>query len=163
MTTRKILGRGGSGRAQRISGRQARLAAALDRFRDALAPYDNGTLYYNFTEAPANAARFYRDDAYTRLRHLRADFDPDGLIVANHPIPPPRKDDDMSANGSGRNGAARDVVLLFGGADMGADVPPVLLLATVDGESRAVFDRELRRRYGADYQGVKDEPDRYKR
>jgi hypothetical protein len=36
---------------------------------------------------------------------------------------------------------------------MGADVPPVLLLATVDGESRAVFDRELRRRYGADYQG----------
>jgi FAD/FMN-containing dehydrogenase len=71
---------------------QPDLATALDRFRDALAPYDNGTLYYNFAEAPANAARFYRDDAYTRLRHLRADLDPDGLIVANHPIPPAQEE-----------------------------------------------------------------------
>jgi hypothetical protein len=66
---------------------QRDLATALDRFRDALTPYDNGTLYYNFSEAPANAARFYTDDAYARLRHLRAEFDPDGLMVANHPIP----------------------------------------------------------------------------
>jgi FAD binding domain len=66
---------------------QRDLATALDRFRDALAPCDNGRLYYNLAEAPANAARFYPDDAYTRLQHLRADLDPDGLIVANHPIP----------------------------------------------------------------------------
>jgi hypothetical protein len=66
---------------------QRDLATALDRFRDALTPYDNGTLYYNFSEAPANSARFYPDDAYARLRHLRAEVDPDGLIVANHPIP----------------------------------------------------------------------------
>jgi hypothetical protein len=66
---------------------QRDLATALDRFGDALAPYENGRLYNNFSEAPANAARFYSDDAYARLRHLRADLDPDGLIVANHPIP----------------------------------------------------------------------------
>jgi hypothetical protein len=60
----------------------------------------------------------------------------------------------MSANGSDNNGAARSVVLPFGGADMGADVPPVMLLSTVDGESRAVLDGELRRRYGADYEVV---------
>lgn len=70
-----------------VAADQPDLAAALDRFRDAVAPYDNGTLY-NFSEAPANATRFYPDDAYARLRHLRADLDPDGLIVANHPIPP---------------------------------------------------------------------------
>jgi FAD/FMN-containing dehydrogenase len=63
------------------------LATTLDRFRDALAPYDNGRLYYNFSEAPANAARFYPDDAYARLRRVRAEVDPDELIVANHPIP----------------------------------------------------------------------------
>ena len=66
---------------------QQELASSLGRFRDALAPYDNGTLYYNLAEAPANAARFYPDDVYTRLRQLRAELDPDGLIVANHPIP----------------------------------------------------------------------------
>ena len=50
-----------------------------------------GTLYYNFSAAPANAARFYRDDAYARLRHLPAEVDPGGLIVANHPSPRRRR------------------------------------------------------------------------
>jgi hypothetical protein len=35
-----------------------------------------------------HASRFYRDDAYARLRRLRAEVDPDGVIVGNHPIPP---------------------------------------------------------------------------
>jgi FAD/FMN-containing dehydrogenase len=52
-----------------------------------VAPYTNGKLYYNFAESPADATRFYRDDSYARLRRLRAEVDPDGVIVANHPIP----------------------------------------------------------------------------
>jgi FAD/FMN-containing dehydrogenase len=63
------------------------LVAALAHFDDAVAPYANGKLYYNFAESPADATRFYRDDAYARLRRLRAEVDPDGVIVANHPIP----------------------------------------------------------------------------
>jgi FAD/FMN-containing dehydrogenase len=62
------------------------LAGAVEQFHDALLPYDNGKLYYNFSEAPADATRFYPDDVYARLRRIRADVDPDGLIVANHPI-----------------------------------------------------------------------------
>jgi FAD/FMN-containing dehydrogenase len=63
------------------------LVAALAHFDDAVVPYANGKLYYNFAESPADATRFYRDDAYTRLQRLRAEVDPDGVIVANHPIP----------------------------------------------------------------------------
>ena len=66
---------------------QQDLATALDRFRDALAPYDNGRLYNNFSEAPTNAARFYPDDAYAGCAASALDLDPDGLIIANHPIP----------------------------------------------------------------------------
>jgi thioredoxin reductase (NADPH) len=60
----------------------------------------------------------------------------------------------MSANGFGGDGAAGELVGGFDGAELGAEVPPVLLLATIDGESRAVLDGELRRRYGADYEVV---------
>jgi hypothetical protein len=66
---------------------QSELAAAVERFHASMAPYDNGSLYYNFSEAPADARRFYPDDVYARLRRIRAAVDPDGLIVANHPIP----------------------------------------------------------------------------
>jgi hypothetical protein len=63
------------------------LLAGLDRFGAALAPYANGSQYYNFSESPTDATRFYREDAYARLRRLRAEVDPDGIVVANHPIP----------------------------------------------------------------------------
>jgi FAD/FMN-containing dehydrogenase len=58
--------------------------ALLER---ALAPYDNGRQYLNFTEESTDPARFYSDDAYRRLREVKAAYDPDGVMRANHPIP----------------------------------------------------------------------------
>jgi FAD/FMN-containing dehydrogenase len=55
---------------------------------EALAPYDTGRQYLNFTDAQTDPARFYTSDAYRRLRAVKARVDPDEVIRANHPIPP---------------------------------------------------------------------------
>jgi hypothetical protein len=56
----------------------------------AFAPYDTGRLYLNFTERPADPARFDPPDADRRLRVVKAAIDPRGVLRANHPIPPAR-------------------------------------------------------------------------
>jgi FAD/FMN-containing dehydrogenase len=53
----------------------------------ALAPYDHGRQYLNFTEESTDPARFYGEDTYRRLRAVRAAYDPQELMRANHPIP----------------------------------------------------------------------------
>ncbi|HTE61577.1 MAG TPA: FAD-binding oxidoreductase [Solirubrobacteraceae bacterium] len=63
------------------------VAEALGRFRAATAAYETGKAYLNFAEHPTDAATFYDDDAYARLRAIRAAVDPDGRMVGNHPIP----------------------------------------------------------------------------
>ncbi len=60
----------------------------LDVVEQALAPYTNGKQYLNFTESHTDPARFYRDDAYRRLREVKAAVDPDEVFLSNHPIPP---------------------------------------------------------------------------
>jgi FAD/FMN-containing dehydrogenase len=67
------------------------MAAALEglfgRIRDALAPHDTRRSYSNFNEQPgADAARFFGPAAYERLRRIRAQVDPDRMMLANHPI-----------------------------------------------------------------------------
>src|SRR3954447_26760823 len=52
----------------------------------ALAPYGHGRAYSNFAEKPTDAAAFYPDAVYTRLREVRSRVDPDGLMRANHVI-----------------------------------------------------------------------------
>lgn len=61
--------------------------SALDVIAAALAPYDNGRQYLNFTEVETDPARFYRADAYARLRDVKAAFDPSEVFRSNHPIP----------------------------------------------------------------------------
>jgi hypothetical protein len=63
-------------------------AWVLERIAAALAPYDTGRQYLNFTEASTDPARFYRPDVFHRLRAVKAAYDPDDLFRANHPIPP---------------------------------------------------------------------------
>ena len=63
------------------------IAAALDAFRASLCGYDTGAMYVNFAEEPTDAARFYADASYWRLRAIRAAIDPAGRMVGNHPIP----------------------------------------------------------------------------
>jgi len=51
-------------------------------------PVDTGRRYLNFVEEPTDPARFYDPEAYVRLRHVKAVFDPYRIIRANHPIRP---------------------------------------------------------------------------
>ena len=53
----------------------------------ALRPYRSGS-YLNFEEEAADAASFFGEETYRRLRAVKADVDPDELFRANHPIPP---------------------------------------------------------------------------
>jgi FAD/FMN-containing dehydrogenase len=61
--------------------------AATAQARAALASYETGAAYLNFVERPTDPSTFYAPEAYERLRALRADVDPGGLMVGNHPIP----------------------------------------------------------------------------
>jgi hypothetical protein len=65
----------------------APLKAALQASAASLAAHDTGSAYLNFVEEPTDAARFYSEDAYRRLRAIRAAVDPDNRMVGNHPIP----------------------------------------------------------------------------
>jgi FAD/FMN-containing dehydrogenase len=66
----------------------AGVRAHLDVVAAAVAPYDTGRQYLNFTEAHTDPARFYRRDTYERLGVVRSRVDPDELFRANHPIAP---------------------------------------------------------------------------
>ena len=58
----------------------------LEMVRHALTPYDTGRQYLNFTEDHTDPATFYRQDAYRRLRAVKAAVDPGNVFRANHPI-----------------------------------------------------------------------------
>lgn len=70
----------------------AHMGAAVDiRMRtvfDAVRGWDAGRRYGGFVESrPVDTRRFFPADVYERLRRIKADVDPDGLLLANHPIP----------------------------------------------------------------------------
>lgn len=62
------------------------------RVIDALAPYAARQQYLNFVEHPVDAAVGYAPSSWERLRAVRAAVDPDGLILANHPITTTRQE-----------------------------------------------------------------------
>jgi FAD/FMN-containing dehydrogenase len=62
--------------------------AAVEGLAEAFEPYGNGREYLNFTEHHSDPARFYTPHAYRRLRQVKAAYDPENLVRANHPIPP---------------------------------------------------------------------------
>jgi FAD/FMN-containing dehydrogenase len=45
-------------------------------------------MYLNFAETSRNARSFWSEQAYARLRRVKASADPDNRIRANHPITP---------------------------------------------------------------------------
>ena len=59
----------------------------LELLAEAFAPYETGRQYLNFAERPTDPARFYTPDAYRRLQAVKAQYDPQDLFRANHPIP----------------------------------------------------------------------------
>jgi FAD/FMN-containing dehydrogenase len=66
------------------------VAAAVERdsreLMEAMRPYGHGRSYSNFAERPVDAASFYSEETYRRLRAIRSRVDPDGLMRANHVI-----------------------------------------------------------------------------
>jgi Berberine and berberine like len=53
----------------------------------ALAPWGASRMNLNFAEAQGDPARFWTEQAYRRLRRVKATVDPDDVIRSNHPIP----------------------------------------------------------------------------
>jgi FAD/FMN-containing dehydrogenase len=64
----------------------AAIPAGLARLAGALAPWDIDSAYLNFVEEPVDPALFYSDEAYARLRRVKAEVDPDALFRGNHAI-----------------------------------------------------------------------------
>jgi FAD/FMN-containing dehydrogenase len=64
----------------------APLQAQLEAITAALAPHEVAR-YANFVEESADTRAFFDDDAYRRLRAVKAQYDPNNLIRANHAIP----------------------------------------------------------------------------
>jgi hypothetical protein len=59
--------------------------------KEALAPYDHGSMYLNFAERPRDPRTLYRHEyTYRRLQAVKVAYDPAELIQSNHPIPPAR-------------------------------------------------------------------------
>ena len=59
----------------------------LRLLRRALAPYDSGRQYLNFTADATDVSTFYEPEAYRRLQAVKGAVDPDNVFRANHPIP----------------------------------------------------------------------------
>jgi hypothetical protein len=66
----------------------AAVEARLARVSVAVAPYDTGRRYMNFTERRTDAATAYDEATYDRLRAVKAAYDPADLFKANHHIAP---------------------------------------------------------------------------
>jgi FAD/FMN-containing dehydrogenase len=54
----------------------------------ALAPWEARQMYLNFAETRRAGGSFHADDAYRRLREVKAAYDPGDLFRSNHPVPP---------------------------------------------------------------------------
>jgi FAD binding domain/Berberine and berberine like len=63
---------------------------AVDRVKDAFAPWESSRTYFNFAERGVDAERLYPAETYHRLRRVKTQYDAGELFVANHPIPPAR-------------------------------------------------------------------------
>ena len=66
------------------------VTAQVAAVKNALAPWAARQRYLNFTETRDPAAPFWTEQAYQRLRQIKADVDPGDMIRANHPVPPAR-------------------------------------------------------------------------
>jgi hypothetical protein len=58
--------------------------------KETLAPWRADYDYFNFVESPAEASALLPKDSYTRLREIKAKYDPAETIISAHPIRPAR-------------------------------------------------------------------------
>lgn len=62
--------------------------AQVDRVKGALAPWAARQMYLNYADTQRPVSSFWTEQAYQRLRRIKAAVDPGDLIRSNHPIPP---------------------------------------------------------------------------
>lgn len=65
----------------------AAVGAAGGALVSALEPWSTGGLYLNFVDTSGDVSAAFPDETWRRLTEVRAAADPDGVFVANHPIP----------------------------------------------------------------------------
>jgi FAD/FMN-containing dehydrogenase len=65
---------------------KAAVQAHAAKVQDALAAWSAGRSFMNFTERRADPGEFFDAATYERLRRVKAEYDPDAVIRANHPI-----------------------------------------------------------------------------
>jgi hypothetical protein len=68
----------------------AAVSAHVEVVKQALVPWTARDMYLNFAETSRNARTFWGEQAYARLRRIKASVDPGNRIRANHPITPRR-------------------------------------------------------------------------
>lgn len=69
---------------------EAPVRAQLRAVQAALEPWAASHMYLNYAETQRNPASLWSEQAYHRLRRIKAAVDPDDVIRSNHPIPPAR-------------------------------------------------------------------------
>jgi len=55
--------------------------------RGGLAPWAARRTYLNFADRPTDAERAFPPDQYRRLQEIKAQYDPDDVCCASHPVP----------------------------------------------------------------------------
>ncbi len=63
-------------------------AHAIASLKQAMRPWAGSQMYLNFSEVGDDPSTFWTPEDYHRLRAVKTSVDPDGLIRANHVIPP---------------------------------------------------------------------------
>jgi hypothetical protein len=58
----------------------------VERLIAALAPWDSGSMYMNFSEVDVNKGKRWTEQAHHRLRRVKARYDAGDLIRSNHPV-----------------------------------------------------------------------------
>jgi hypothetical protein len=65
--------------------------AQVSGVKEALAPYDHGSMYLNFAERPVDSSKLYQHEyTHRRLQSIKATYDAGDVIQSNHPIAPAR-------------------------------------------------------------------------
>jgi FAD/FMN-containing dehydrogenase len=67
---------------------EAPVRTQVQAVKDALGPWASTHMYLNFAETQREAGTFWTEQAYHRLRRIKAAVDPHNIIRANHPISP---------------------------------------------------------------------------
>ncbi len=62
-------------------------AEAAARVKAVMSEWGSGRTFLNFADVPTGTETMFDPRAYRRLCEIRARVDPDGLLLANHPIP----------------------------------------------------------------------------